>query len=87
MKMSLSKGASGGVPNDRSSYSARPGRKGLYGKKPVAKTTMQMGRRRLAATSSAALSLVPFFMVDQTREPERGFVCETLSSAYGKPIR
>ena len=52
MNTSLSKGALGGGPYSRGSYSANPERKGLYGKKPVAKTRIDSGTRMLAAVSS-----------------------------------
>lgn len=52
MNMTLSKGAFGGVPNPRTSYSAKPGRNGLYGKKPLANVTMAIGMSTLAIASN-----------------------------------
>lgn len=53
MNMTLSKGAFGGVPNPdpRASYCAKPGRNGLYGKKPLANVNMAIGMSRLAIVS------------------------------------
>lgn len=53
MNMTLSKGALGGAPspNPRVSYSANPGRKGLYGKKPLANINIAIGMNRLAIVS------------------------------------
>jgi hypothetical protein len=48
MKTRRSKCGAGGRPYSRSSYCARPGRKGLWGKNPVAKMKMDSGIRRLA---------------------------------------
>ena len=52
MNTSLSKGASGGLPYSRVSYSARPGRNGLYGKNPIANTTIETGIKTFAMVSS-----------------------------------
>jgi hypothetical protein len=52
MNMTLSKGAFGGAPNPRASYSAKPGRNGLYGKKPLANVNMAMGMSRLAIATN-----------------------------------
>lgn len=54
MKMTLSNGAFGGSPNPnpRASYSAKPGRNGLYGKKPLANVNMAIGMNRLAIVSN-----------------------------------
>jgi hypothetical protein len=60
MNTSLSKGALGGGPYSRGSNSARPGRKGLYGKNPVAKTRIDSGIRRLAAASRSEPASDPF---------------------------
>jgi hypothetical protein len=49
MKMILSNGAAGGGPYSRVSYCARPERKGLYGKKPLAKISIAIGIRMFAA--------------------------------------
>lgn len=53
MKMTLSNGASGFAPNSMSRYFARPSRKGLYGKKPVAKMASAMGMSTLLSASAA----------------------------------
>lgn len=51
MNTSLSKGGSEGSPySARVSYSARPDRRGLYGKNPVAKMRMARGIKMLAET-------------------------------------
>lgn len=56
IKISLSKGPPGGEPSSRGSYSARPGRNGLYGKKPVANTSMETGMRMLARMTRTVLA-------------------------------
>lgn len=56
MNTTLSKGAFGGAapkPNPGASYSAKPGRNGLYGKKPLANVNMAIGMNKLAIVSIA----------------------------------
>jgi hypothetical protein len=60
MNTSLSKGALGGGPYSRASNSASPGRNGLYGKKPVAKTRIDKGINKLAAASRIEAASDPF---------------------------
>jgi hypothetical protein len=60
MNTSLSKGALGGGPYSRGSNSANPGRKGLYGKNPVAKTRIDKGIKMLAAVSRSEAASDPF---------------------------
>ena len=62
MNINLSKGGAGGGPYSKFSYCASPGRNGLYGKKPVAKMSIETGIKALASTSDRVLRSDPLVL-------------------------